>query len=516
MVENPERPTPSNDDRALIHQDDPTADRYPPPSRVEREWSTPELAASGNESVSSTSRGFEEGPHLEDDYRNLSDSPASAPTAGASSAAVASAVVLSADNLTEAAEIEHLVDELRGNEDRARRAVSKLMEIGTAESIRALVCQWAAWIALGTPSQLVEHAAHYLRKAPEAVLPVLDLFETGIALDVKQLNELVDSVKMSSGAVVARRLKNEPSSDATTGDSSSVHVHADPAAPAPTLGQLAALMMRDVIVETTVEPVTDLLEEVRRSRPQRRLRLRLARHLAEMSDPRYFQDDPERQTAVETLLEVHVRPVLARRLMTEDDLKVRESIARILGNLGGSESVDALVRAVVGEERIQVRRERLLERYYLEPARHQSEQAGTILKGAIDKANATFELSQKLNRWFFNVALLLLLVGVFVVIFRSDPGQLSAPGLSIAGGSFVGLLVRLVGDPMKRVQVAMKDLARVETVFTHFIYTLNLNGGFLQTRYVFEGKLDEGDVERALNRNQQAMEQALRMLKNNS
>ena len=230
---------------------------------------------------------------------------------------------------------------------------------------------------------------------------------------------------------------------------------------------------------------------------------RIARQLADMSDPRFFGGDG-RHVRIQDELRKHAIPALARRLRDETDLEARESLARALANLGGREAVDAVVRAVVDEEKKRTARQDLLAEYYLNPSRKQSDEAAKILSRAVEDARNTLRLLKTLNTAFFGVGVTVLLVGIFTSLFNAESGTRLTGALTGLGG-LAGVLAQLIFNPLDRIQKAMTDLVQLETAFMSFIWELNLNGTYIQSQYVAEGILTDEEIGKTINRIESAM-----------
>jgi hypothetical protein len=74
------------------------------------------------------------------------------------------------------------------------------------------------------------------------------------------------------------------------------------------------------------------------------------------------------------------------------------------------------------------------------------------------------------------------------------------------------MLTRLIRDPLDRIQNAMANLVHVETAFTSFIWELNLNGTYIQSVYVKNGKLKDDEIAETGQRIENAMETTMRQV----
>lgn len=231
---------------------------------------------------------------------------------------------------------------------------------------------------------------------------------------------------------------------------------------------------------------------------------RITRQLADMSDDRFFASASKEYDEIKEELQKHAVPALARRLPKESDIEIRESMARVLGNVGGTFAVDALAQAVVGEERTRTARQDLLAKYYLEPSKARSEEAAIILKSAVEEAKKTLWMQQWLNIATFATGMFLLTSGAIISITNDDIAK-RIGGVAAGIGGFSGLVVQLVKDPLNRIQNAMSNLIQAETAFTSFIWELNLNGTYIQSQYVAEGVLSNEEIAQTVDRIENSM-----------
>lgn len=235
---------------------------------------------------------------------------------------------------------------------------------------------------------------------------------------------------------------------------------------------------------------------------------RIARLLAEMSDSKYFEKGEEkaRYKQVKEALKNHAIPVIVPRLPIEEDLELRKDFATTLGKLGEDETVDALVRAVVSDEKVRANRKEMLKEYYLDPSKKQSDDASEILKGAVDEAKKTLRLLQWLNVVVFIAGMVILVGGLYVSITNENA---RVAGALVGVGGFAGVIGLLINDPLNRIQNSLSNLVQLEAAFTSFIWELNLNSTYIQSQYVAEGILREEDVAEALSRMEGAMDFAM-------
>jgi HEAT repeat protein len=405
--------------------------------------------------------------------------------------------------------VELLSKEEAEGEQAVQDAITKLIELRTPDALRPLVRAWGRWIGLRDRSGLVEFAAEKLRSSPHAVIPLLDQLEQGLPqadeLDVRLQRqavprEVADAVE---GAVAGRKLsaaQDEQLREWLAGGGGRT--------------QSAALdgngfggSGRPLAKEAKAAALA--LLEVAREERSVLVRQRVSRQLAEMSDERFFDDrSREMHELICSELRKHAIPILGRRLEHEEDSTIRENIAHVLGNLGGREAVDVLARAIVGEERKTSNRQQLLARYYLEPSRERSDQAATILHGAVAEAKRTLRLLQWLNGAFFVVALGILVTGITLAVVGNS-NLVRAIGGAAGLTGFLALLLQLIREPLVRIQNAVTRLVQVETAFASFIWELNLNGTYIQSQYVAEGILSDDEIAATVARIEQAMHLAM-------
>jgi hypothetical protein len=350
------------------------------------------------------------------------------------------------------------VSETVDDEDTMSAIIEELadQELGSREALRRLVDAYVRWIINDQYPQLVELLTENMRYNWFAVLPLVQYFE-GNPID---RNMAAGKGKSASG-----------------------------------------------------EAEAELQQKDRRAKIQLRVHKRIARLLAEMSDPRFF-DIPAQQIAYDGILnelKKHALPVLVQRLPDEKDREIRENIVRTLGYISTREAVEALTRQVVGDEKGRNERQSLLSTYYLEPSKNRSRQARAILKKAIEDARRTLRISQWLNISVFFAGLALLVIGL-VISIQGEAEMNRVIGALSALGGFTGMIAILIKDPLDRIQNAMGDLVQVETAFTSFIWELNLNGTFIQSRYVHQGYLANDEIQQTALRMKEAMEKTMNLV----
>ncbi len=240
---------------------------------------------------------------------------------------------------------------------------------------------------------------------------------------------------------------------------------------------------------------------------------RIARQLADMSDAKFFEEQPDLHAEILAHLRKHAVPAVARQLLIEEDIEILEDMARMLGQTSqgtgnNREAIDALARAVIGKERTHNARRRLLNEYYLKPSKHRSEQAASILDHAVKESKRTLRILQFVNVLVFVLGLVVILVALLVAMTSEAAAARVAAGLAAAGG-IAGVAYHLVRRPLDAIQNAMSNLVQMQTAFTSFIWELNLNGTFIQSRYVDQGILDDASIDVTAGRIERAMEMTM-------
>jgi hypothetical protein len=405
-----------------------------------------------------------------------------------------------------ATRLDNLVPTLREGDDSARIEVAqKILEEPTPEAARVLVREFATWVAYND-AQVVELTAEAIRSRAEMVLPLLDQWERGLELDEYVRGRVLKNL-------VPRDL-SDPVDALMRGD----------AAKEPRLGEVrewlndrrgasqrARLEGQKSNRATAQETMDALEEEITRECEARALlvRQRLARLLADMSDERFF-DESGREVfeGISRQLRRHAVRILGRRLATEQDITTRESIARTLANVGGREAVDVITRALVDDERTKANRQDLLARYYLEPSKTRSDEVSQILHGAVEQAKNTLRLLQVLNGLFFLAALGLVVAGTILAFTGDTTPEIVGGGIAGLSG-VVGLVIQVLREPLVRIQNAVTRLVQIETAFASFIWELNLNGTYIQSQYVAEGRLEDEHIRHTVARIENAMHLAM-------
>jgi hypothetical protein len=240
-----------------------------------------------------------------------------------------------------------------------------------------------------------------------------------------------------------------------------------------------------------------------------RVRRRIARQLADMSDPRYF-DDLERRESILLELREYAVPVMVQLLPEVQDVEILENMARMLAHTGEREAISALAKEVVGDSRERKARQELLATYYLKPSKDQNEQAASILEDAISQARSSLRLLRVLNALVVLIGLAVIVVGLYA-LFDDDTAS-RVPGLFAAFGGGTAVVLQFLRKPMIRIQNANSNLVQMETAFTSFIWELNLNGTFIQSTYVKDGELLDNEIDNTLWRIEEAMKSTMNLV----
>ena len=358
--------------------------------------------------------------------------------------------------------------------------------MGSREALRVLVEQWVEWIKKGDKQRLVEIAAEAMRYNAYAVLPLIEHFGSD------GYSVLDDHHNHNAGS---QRTKNQ---DLPSGSEDN---HADNAVPQAT--------------EHKSTQHQDLHNRLKVDR-------HIARQLADMSDTMYIDEadlgKAREYKYIKIELRKHAVPVMLRRLQDEKtgqheeiENEIRQQIVRLLTYTGGREAVDTLASQLVAKEKMRKARQELLDEYYLKPALSRSEDAAGILNDTVASSKRTLRILQVMNIAVFLVGLTILTLGLFVSMNGKSDANRVIGALASLGG-FVGMIALLIRDPLDRIQNAMADLVHVETAFTSFIWQLNLNGTFIQSLYVKNGKLEDEEIAGTAQRIEKAMQNSMRQV----
>ena len=406
-----------------------------------------------------------------------------------------------------------LIRDRKAKEDVKVEAIAKLVEAGSRDALRVVTGEWVGWIASGNKS-LVESTAEAMRSSPFAVQSLVDLLLHEWRPDAEQTTTIrndevlpFEHRSLLREAYYGARLPQEDKDRlaewlSSVGQTSEAIIEL----------KKTASLNKWTDERLTKEIIDQLLKDELALRALR-VQQRIAKQLADMSDPKFFDDDAlkEIHRRIREELKRHAIPVLGRRLPKEGNVEIRESMAQALGYIGGREAIEALSRAVAGEERIRSARQELLARYYLEPSKARSEEAANILKEAADEAKRTLRLQHRLNVSTFAVGLLILTAGLLTCILVPDTTTRVVGAVAGIGG-FAGLLTQMIKAPIDRVQHAMANLVQIETAFTSFIWELNLNGTYIQSQYVAEGVLTDNEISQTVGRIEEAMNLAMNLV----
>jgi hypothetical protein len=375
--------------------------------------------------------------------------------------------------------------------------------LGSRDGLRILVENWVSWIPRGEEPRLVEYIAERIRYNRFAVLALIEHFGKPGQLE-KEAETTPPPAKTYKQHVIDRVLENQED-ESLLDEQVLEQVEAFLASPA----------------ATGVEIDRKLYERVDASRlaiEKQKVLLanrRIARQLADMSDPAFFEEGGRKKSAervqILAALKKHAVPVLMPRLSAEgEDPEIRQHIVRLLGYTSGREAVNAIARQLVSGEKRRKARQDLLDVYYLEPSQRRSEEAAEILDQTIKISKRTLRIQHYLNIAVFWLGLFIVALGLWISInnalrANSTGAASGAAGLVIAFGGFAAMLTRLIRDPLDRIQNAMANLVHVETAFTSFIWKLHLNGTYIQSVYVRHGKLEDAEIGETAQRIENAM-----------
>jgi hypothetical protein len=410
-----------------------------------------------------------------------------------------------------------------GKEEDEGEQIKKIKQLVGSEStevLQDLVDVWIKWIINNDYPTVVERTALGMRENPLTVAPLVDQLAKNMPLDPKIRTWVLKEIGSQNPLVhnfLDKLLKSELQEDQITqADERSIREWLEGFENRS--GEFADLFQ--IAKEKSWSPykqamqIVSLLEQQKHKEREELRYRRIAQQLANMSEPRFFQDSKLLERIQDELVK-HAVPVLARRLPIETDIVAREYLARALANLSGRkdgrEAVDALVRAIVDEEKKRAARQDLLAKYYLEPSKQQSDDAAKLLSSAVADAKNTLRILQRLNLTVVVVGIFLLLIGVLTSLVSKDLSTRVIGGLAGLGG-LAGVIIQLINNPLDRIQNAMANLVQIETAFTSFIWELNLNGTYIQSQYVAEGILTNDEIGQTVNRIESAMSLAMNLV----
>jgi hypothetical protein len=153
----------------------------------------------------------------------------------------------------------------------------------------------------------------------------------------------------------------------------------------------------------------------------------------------------------------------------------------------------------------------LLSTYYLAPSKKQSEQAALMLKDAISESKRTMRVLQDVNILVFVVGIAVIGVSLAAALLGEEAAS-RVIGMVAASGSLGGLLFQLTHNPLDRIQKSVSKMVQIETVFTGFVWELNLCSTYIQSLYVATGILSDDAVAKTVGRIEHAAEHAVKMI----
>jgi len=394
-------------------------------------------------------------------------------------------------------------------------AVQDLLKLESRQVTRDLVNRWCEWVVYGDRPLLTETTPEYLRMSTQAVLPLVeniskkrelsDRLRSTIlhqVLPIIQFNLVVEVFPEFRGAqesYVVPEISQENYQVQTRKFLDSLGDRSDAFKNLKTQADSMQWDWKEIVKKATEQL---FLEEL--SLREEKVQLRVLKQIADMSEKRFFDNNDTLYEEMLKELRKHAVPVMAARLPKEANVNQREYMARLLGNVGGQEANDALVLAVVGEERTRAARQELLAKYYLDPSKQRSEEAAQILSQAVDDARQTLKVLRWLNITVFAVGILLLLLGTITALISQELST-RVVGVLAGLGGLTGILVEMIKSPLEGIQNSMANLVQIETAFTSFIWELNLNGTFIQSQYVAEGTLQDYEITQTVKRIEDAM-----------
>jgi hypothetical protein len=393
----------------------------------------------------------------------------------------------------------------------------KLIEMDSAEAVKQLVDRWITWIAQDNLQPLVYDTAEHLRTNKHAVLPLVEYF-------AREDFELTDSLKR---IIIQQKIPKGYQSIAVSyfvpflSDKEKIGNVTDQSLLEMSkilldglgreIPEIASLKEENSRKKWDGKTLTDQIFALLWKTECNRRRLELYRQissiLVHMSDNRFYPDK-SKYINVRRELKKHALPVLIFKLPIRQDPETRWHMALMMEYLGGRTAIDPLVQELIGVEATRASRQKMLNEYYLEPARQHSRESSQILASVVQDARSTMRLVRILNVIVFGVGTGLLLTGVAVAIFTIDPWTRLAGALTGLGG-LSGVIVELIRNPLDSIQNSLEKLVKTETVFTNFIWELNLNGAYIQSRYVANGILSDVDIEQTVERQKNALDLAM-------
>ncbi|NJN54667.1 MAG: hypothetical protein HC804_07865 [Anaerolineae bacterium] len=431
-------------------------------------------------------------------------------------------------------ELNRLFEKIAQNEGNVQDYIVRYVAKAKLGDMRRLVRLWEQWIALDDKTLRIETVELAIRNNRYAVLPLVEqlkgtLERSELKLDKYPNNFILFRQLVASPEyheLIFRKPKNEDSLRAKLGSfwnkDEMKQLQMWLAAREDKSSEYPGWAQRVRAYDLSEEEMKKLLDLeftwIIKKRKQV-VNRRIANLLATMSDPWYVEggdfDKGKGFADIQLELRRHVVPYFAQQLNKDTDLEIRENMARMLANLAdrkeGQMAIDALVQAVIGEERRQDRRQNLLSEYYLEPSKQRSEEAAHILSQAVEQAKATLITLRRVNLMVIVVGLTLVVVGFGVAIF-SEVSNTRVMGLLAGMGGLAGVIRQLIKDPLDRIQNAMANLVQMEAAFTTMMWELNLNQTFIQSRYVANGHLTFDEIQTTVDRVENAMQKAMQLV----
>jgi hypothetical protein len=386
--------------------------------------------------------------------------------------------------------------------------INELVEMDSSAVMNSLIRQWGYWIAETDKSQLVEAASLELRTNHSAILPLLERLrdplrfedDEEVALKVKTLHQaapLYADLLLGKYILNPKELawwhEREDEEEKKYGDNKAV--------------PLEAARVEATPSETTQPSLVDWKKSLVDKGGKYSELEQMAKDFR-WEEEKTLQEDGKLNPTyirIKAELRTHAVPYLAHRLPGEEDLTLREHMARTLANVGELEAVDALALAIVAEDRAKAIRQKVLAEYYLEPSKRRSDQAAKILDNAVNEATDTMRIIQKLSIATFALGVVIVGVGIYLAIRPGSGSPEKFFGLFASIGGVAGIITLLIKGPLNDIQNSIANLVQLETAFTNFIWELNLNSTYIQSEYVQEGVIGNDVVAATVERMETAM-----------
>lgn len=390
--------------------------------------------------------------------------------------------------------------------------IRELIDMESADAVKQLVDRWVTWVARDNLQPLVNATAEYLRTNHHAVHPLVHHFGNELDLtdalkrtiiEQKIPREYQDIVTCYFTHHYQGNSRDESISDESLRDMSRMLLNllADEIPERVDFQEVSSTKNQDG--KMLADRLFALLLRSERNRRQLEVYRRTSSLLAHMSDERFFPNK-DLFADVKKELEKHALPVFVFKLPERQDPETRWHMALMMGYLGGRCAIDPLVQELIGVEATRASRQKMLSEYYLEPSKQHSRESSQILASVVQDARSTVRIIRTLNVIVFGVGIGLLLTGVIVAILATEPSTRLVGALSGLGG-LSGVIVELIRNPLDSIQKSLDKLVKTETVFTNFIWELNLNGVYIQSRYVANGILSDVDIAQTVKRMKSAV-----------